>query len=464
MELYKMVKCSKCKKDVIKLYRLNSNSLLCLDCLREANLEAIDKLEKEELLDEKLRNKIRNKDINLTKEEDLILKEKILKMMTGENNSDNFKLKLSKDKDSPRKIKEILDDYVIGQEEAKKVISMSVYNHYKRINSDYEEKVKIEKSNVLLLGPSGTGKTLLAKTIAEDLDLPLAIVDATSLTQAGYQGDDVESILTSLYREAGQNISKAEQGIIFIDEIDKIAKNKGERNSTKGVLGEAVQQALLKIIEGTEIAFPLSGTKMTPQGEIGVINTENILFICSGSFNGLEDIIKERLGKETGGNTMGFQFKSNNKKDKKSKKQENLFKELKTDDLINFGFINEFIGRVPIRVSLNKLEKKDLKRIFVEPKNSILAQYIYMFLMDNIDLSFEEGFIDSVVEEVIKEGTGARGFKSIVDIKMTELMFNIDKYRGQKVLVKKEYFKNQIKSNLTIKNLKVEIEKQIELN
>lgn len=322
---------------------------------------------------------------------------------------------------SPKEIKKVLDDYVIGQEEAKKTLSVAVYNHYKRIaheeNADKDD-VEIQKSNILLLGPTGCGKTLLARTLAKILNVPFAIADATTLTEAGYVGEDVENILLKLIQAADGDIQKAEKGIIYIDEIDKITRKSENPSITRDVSGEGVQQALLKIIEGTIASVPPQGGRKHPNQELIQINTENILIICGGAFEGLEDIIKNRTGEKAIG--FGSQIKS-----KKEIKQYEIFQELLPQDLLKFGLIPEFIGRLPIIATLKELDKEALVKILVEPKNALIKQYQKLFQIDDVELIFEQEAIEAIVDKAIERKTGARGLRSIIEEIMRDIMYEI---------------------------------------
>ena len=322
---------------------------------------------------------------------------------------------------SPKEIKQVLDDYVIGQEEAKKTLSVAVYNHYKRIAHEEnanKEDVEIQKSNILLLGPTGCGKTLLAKTLAKILNVPFAIADATTLTEAGYVGEDVENILLKLIQAADGDIPKAEKGIIYIDEIDKITRKSENPSITRDVSGEGVQQALLKIIEGTIASVPPQGGRKHPNQELLQINTENILIICGGAFEGLENIIKDRTGKKS----IGFGSKIESQKE--ISKYE-IFQELLPQDLLKFGLIPEFIGRLPIVATLRDLDKEALIKILIEPKNSLVKKKKKLFEIDGVELIFEQEALEAIVEKAIERKTGARGLRSIIEEIMRDIMFEI---------------------------------------
>jgi len=320
---------------------------------------------------------------------------------------------------TPKEIKKILDEYVIGQEEAKRTLSVAVYNHYKRIMHEEDAKegdVEINKSNVLLLGPTGCGKTLLASTLARILNVPFAIADATTLTEAGYVGEDVENILLKLIQAADGDIDKAEKGIIYIDEVDKITRKSENPSITRDVSGEGVQQALLKIVEGTVASVPPQGGRKHPHQELLQIDTTNILFICGGAFEGLEKIIKERTGK----NVIGFGSEVQSEKDVN---RYEIFSELLPQDLLKFGLIPEFIGRLPIIATLKDLDKEALIKIVVEPKNALVKQYKKLFELDDVELDFEPEALEEIVNKAIERKTGARGLRSIIEDIMRDIMF-----------------------------------------
>lgn len=354
---------------------------------------------------------------------------------------------------APHKIKASLDEYVIGQEHAKKVMSVAVYNHYKRVATGTQDEIEIEKSNMLMIGPTGSGKTYLVKTLARLLDVPLAIADATSLTEAGYIGDDIESVLSKLLAAADNDVEKAERGIVFIDEIDKIAKKKDTHH--RDVSGESVQQGMLKLLEGAEVEVPVGANSKNAMVPLTTVNTRNILFICGGAFPELENVIKERLNKKS---SMGFQADLKDKYDK----EKNLLQKVTVEDLRNFGMIPEFLGRLPIIFSLESLTKEMLVRILKEPKNAILKQYQKLLALDEVQLEFNEGALEAIADKAMEKDTGARALRAIIEEFMLDIMYEIPKDDNiGRVTITREYIEHTGGPVITMRGV-LELEKRDE--
>jgi ATP-dependent Clp protease ATP-binding subunit ClpX len=337
---------------------------------------------------------------------------------------------------TPKELNNFLSDYIIGQERARKLLSVAVYNHYKRIfklHNAQDDDTEIAKSNVLLIGPTGSGKTLMAQTIARVLNVPIAIADATSLTEAGYVGEDVENILTKLIQAADGDVERAQKGIIFLDEVDKVSRMSENRSITRDVSGEGVQQALLKIIEGSSVNIPPKGGRKHPNQEFTSIDTTNILFICGGAFDGLEEILKRKQGE----NVLGFGQEKKTKDEAKP-----TYDMVEPDDLVHYGLIPELVGRLPIIASLSEITEDDMVRILTEPKNSLVKQYKKLFAIDDAELNFEEDALRAIAQKAIKRKTGARGLRAILEESMIDIMYELPEYAGYELLITKEVIEN----------------------
>ena len=395
-----------------KLIDMPNNMAVCQDCMKKS----FDTMMNSSIDFSQLMNMPGVQFLNLADMEHMMPKRQKVKKKKPEKKAEPvFDIK---NIPAPHKIKAKLDDYVVGQEHAKKAISVAVYNHYKRVATDTMDEIEIEKSNMLMIGPTGSGKTYLVKTLAKLLDVPLAITDATSLTEAGYIGDDIESVVSKLLAAAGNDVEKAERGIIFIDEIDKIAKKKN--SSQRDVSGESVQQGMLKLLEGSDVEVPVGANSKNAMVPLETINTKNILFICGGAFPDLEQIIKERLNKQA---SMGFIADLKDKYDK----EKNILSKVTVEDLRNFGMIPEFIGRLPIIFTLQGLDKEMLVKILKEPKNAILKQYQKLLALDEVKLEFDEGALYAIAEKAMQKDTGARALRSIIEEFMLDIMYEIPK-------------------------------------
>ena len=395
-----------------KMIELPNNICVCSDCMQKS----FDAMSNGQIDYSQLMNMPGVQILNMADMEQNIPKQqKVKKKKEGEEKKPLINIK---DIPAPHKIKAKLDDYVVGQEYAKKAMSVAVYNHYKRVATDTMDDIEIEKSNMLMIGPTGSGKTYLVKTLARLLDVPLAITDATSLTEAGYIGDDIESVVSKLLATAENDVEKAEQGIIFIDEIDKIAKKKN--SSQRDVSGESVQQGMLKLLEGSDVEVPVGANSKNAMVPLTTVNTKNILFICGGAFPDLEGIIKERLTKQS---SIGFGADLKDKYDH----DKTILEKVTTEDLRNFGMIPEFLGRLPIVFTLQGMNEDMLIKILKEPKNAILKQYQKLLALDEVNLLFDDGALEAIAKKAMKKDTGARALRAIIEEFMLDIMYEIPK-------------------------------------
>ena len=442
-----------------RMYKLPNHICVCEDCMHRT-MDTVSQYDYNNLLNNpELMNQL-NKNSGITF---MNLGDFGSNLQGGIPNSQKIKKSKKKEEEepidikkipAPHKIKAQLDEYVIGQEQAKKVISVAVYNHYKRVATGTMDDIEIDKSNILMIGPTGSGKTYLVKTLARLLDVPLAIADATSLTEAGYIGDDIESVISKLLAAAGNDVKKAERGIVFIDEIDKIAKKKS--TTARDVSGESVQQGMLKLLEGSEVEVPVGANSKNAMVPLTTVNTRNILFICGGAFPDLSDIIKNRLNKSS---SIGFNSELKDKYDD----DENILSYVTTEDLKKFGMIPEFLGRLPIVCTLTGLTKDALITILKEPKNAILKQYQKLLELDEVDLRFDDGALEAIAEKALEKDTGARALRSIIEEFMLDIMYEIPKDDNiGRVTLTREYIEGTGGPQIEIRSEKPKIEDKAE--